>query len=171
MNSSLKSPMREIVINTGPVIALVAATGSLNWLAELYRCVSIPHEVMEEISAGGAANPETEAMQAATNVVRFLEPAESISLALLHELDRGEASVIHTAIGQGIDTVAIDEKAGRRIARIHGLKVTGSLGILIQAKNKRIIDNLTACIAQMRAKGIWISPALTQRALETVGEL
>lgn len=63
MNSSLKSPMREIVINTGPVMALVAATGSLNWLAEWYR---------------------------------------------------GEASVIHTATGQCIDTVAIDEKVNVR---------------------------------------------------------
>lgn len=49
--------MREIVINTGPVIALVAATGSLNWLAALYRIVTIPHEVFAEIDAGGPDNP------------------------------------------------------------------------------------------------------------------
>lgn len=170
MNSPLKLPMREIVINTGPIIALVAATDSLNWLAELYRCVSIPHEVMAEISAGGPANPEAMALQAADDVVRFLEPAASISFALLQELDRGEASVIHTAIEQGIATVVIDEKAGRRIARLHGLKVTGSLGILIRAKREGIIDNLADCIARMRAKGIWISPVLTQQALASVGE-
>ena len=162
--------MREIVINTGPVIALVAATDSLDWLAKLYQCVLIPHEVMAEISAGGPATPEATALQAAVDIVRLLDPAESISLALLHELDRGEASVIHTAHEQSISTVAIDEKAGRRVARLHGLNVTGSLGILIKAKREGIIDNLADCIVRMRDRGIWISPALIQHALTSVGE-
>jgi predicted nucleic acid-binding protein len=162
--------MREIVINTGPIIALVAATGSLNWLSALYRIVTIPHEVFAEIDAGGPDNPEAAAVLAATDVIRLLEPADSISVALLHELDLGEASVIHAALGHHIPTVAIDEKAGRRIARLNGLKVTGSLGILIRAKKQGLIDNLTDCIARMRDKGIWISPSLIQQALIEVGE-
>ena len=162
--------MRENVINTGPVIALVAATGSLNWLAALYRIVTIPHEVFAEIDAGGPDNPEAAAVLAATDVIRLLEPADSISVALLHELDLGEASVIHAALAHHIPTIAIDEKAGRRIARLNGLKVTGSLGILIRAKKQGLIDNLTECIARMRDKGIWISPSLIQQALIEVGE-
>ncbi len=170
MNSPMKLAMREMVINTGPVIALVAATGSLSWLSAIYRNISIPHEVMAEISAGGPNNPEAVALRTATDVVRLLKPATSIPLALLHELDLGEASVIHTALEYGIPTVAIDEKAGRRIARLHGLKVTGSLGILINAKEQGIIANLTDCIARMRVQGIWISPLLIQQALNAAGE-
>jgi len=162
--------MREIVINTGPVIARVAAAGSLNWLAALYRIVTIPHEVFAEIDAGGPDNPEAAAVLAATDVIRLLEPANSISVALLHELDLGEASVIHAALAHHIPTVAIDEKAGRRIARLNSLKVTGSLGILIRAKKQGLIDNLADCIARMRDKGIWISPSLIQQALIEVGE-
>lgn len=162
--------MRDIVINTGPVIALVAATGALNWLSEIYRNVSIPHEVVEEIAAGGPNNPELLALRAATEVVRSLPPASSPSRALLHELDLGEASVIHSALELGIPTVAIDEKAGRRIARLHGLKVTGSLGILIKAKEQGIIDHLADCIARMRVHGIWISPHLIRQALAAAGE-
>jgi predicted nucleic acid-binding protein len=170
MNSLMKSPMRELVINTGPVIALVAATGSLGWLPALYQQVWIPHEVMAEISAGGPGNPEATAIKEAINAFCLSDLATSISLALLHELDLGEASVIHTALARGIPTVAIDEKAGRRIARLHGLKVTGSLGILIKAKEQHLIDNLTDCIARMRDHGIWISPSLIQQALSAVGE-
>ena len=170
MSSPMKLPMRDIVVNTGPVIALVAATGSLCWLSGIYRNVSIPHEVMAEISAGGSNNPEVLALQAATGVVRISEKARPIPVALLHELDLGEASVIHTALEHGIPTVAIDEKAGRRIARLHGLKVTGSLGILIKAKEQGIIDNLGDCIARMRIHGIWISPTLIQQALNAAGE-
>lgn len=43
--------MRELVINTGPVIALVAATGTLKWLTEIYDTIWVPHEVDVEIRA------------------------------------------------------------------------------------------------------------------------
>lgn len=63
--------MREIVINTGPIIALVAATGSLSWLAELYESVWVPHEVHSEILAGGVEVPELAALMGAGRRSRF----------------------------------------------------------------------------------------------------
>ena len=157
--------MHDIVINTGPLIALVAATGTLDWLPALYRKVAIPHEVIAEISAGGPGNPESSALLAITGAVHLLDPAKPISLALIQELDLGEASVIHAALEHGILTVAIDEKAGRRVARLHGLKVTGSLGILLKAKKHGHIHSLAPCIARMRDHGIWISAELLRQAL------
>jgi predicted nucleic acid-binding protein len=166
----MKSPMREIVINTGPLIALVAATGSLEWLQALYQKVVIPHEVMSELAAGDPGDPEPSAIQAVPHAFRLLEPMKSISLALIQELDLGEASVIHAALELGVSTVAIDEKAGRRVARLHGLKVTGSLGILLKAKERGHIDSLALCIARMRDQGIWISQKLLDQALAAAGE-
>jgi len=78
--------------------------------------------------------------------------------------------VIHNAEINGIATVAIDEKAGRRLARIHGLKVTGSLGILLKAKQHGIILNLGDCIARMREHGIWISADLITDSLRHADE-
>lgn len=45
---------KELVINTGPIIVLVAALGDLRVL-QIYRRVGAPLEVCEEISAGGVA--------------------------------------------------------------------------------------------------------------------
>ncbi len=45
---------REIVINTGPLIALVAALGDLAILKSLYHKVHVPYEVSMEIMANGA---------------------------------------------------------------------------------------------------------------------
>lgn len=162
--------MREIVINTGPVIALGAATGSLSWLAELYGCVWIPHEVHSEIIAGGSDVPELDALKGAGDVIRIQPALASTPPVLVRELDLGEASVIHTALERNIETVAIDEKAGRRVARLHGLKVTGSLGILVRARKQGLVDSLTHCIHEMRAKGIWISDELVRQAIAAVGE-
>jgi predicted nucleic acid-binding protein len=61
------------------------------------------------------------------------------------ELDLGEGSVIQMAIVQKFPLVVIDEKQGRRIARLHGLRITGSLGILVKAAKQGLIDDLGAC--------------------------
>ena len=43
---------RAIVINTGPLLALIAAMGDLGILKLLYERVVVPFEVCEEILAG-----------------------------------------------------------------------------------------------------------------------
>ena len=45
---------KELVINTTPLLALIAAAGSLDMLPLLYRRVWVPCEVCQEIQAGGA---------------------------------------------------------------------------------------------------------------------
>lgn len=162
--------MRDIVINTGPIIALVAAAESLEWLPALYDRILIPYEVVQEIEAGGVGNPESLALHCLKDLVMMGREKADLPPLLLRELDLGEASVIHAAICHDIPTVAIDEKAGRRIARLNGLKVTGSLGILIKAKKQGLIDNLSNCISRMRFQGIWISEILVQQVLAEVGE-
>ena len=43
----------NIVINTGPIIALVAALGELKVLFSLYCRALVPFEVIAELHAGG----------------------------------------------------------------------------------------------------------------------
>jgi predicted nucleic acid-binding protein len=162
--------MPEIVINTGPIIALVAATGSLEWLSQLYTRVWIPQEVQEELAAGGPGVPELEALRHAGDVIQIQPASPTLPQVLVRELDLGEASVIHTALERKIGTVAIDEKTGRRVARLHGLKVTGSIGILVKAKQQGQVASLADCLRQMRQKGIWISEGLIRQALAAVDE-
>jgi predicted nucleic acid-binding protein len=165
----MKSSTHELVINTGPVIALAAATDSLLWLASLYQEVWMPHEVYEELSVDPIA-PESALVLAAESFIHRLPESVGLPISLTHELDRGEASVIHTALARGISTVAIDEKSGRRVARLHGLNVTGSLGILVRARKEGVITSLRENVLRMRAHGIWLSDRLIQRALDEVGE-
>lgn len=47
---------REIVINTGPIIALVAGLGSLDLLQRIFSRIIVPFEVSQEIEAGGSEN-------------------------------------------------------------------------------------------------------------------
>jgi len=149
--------MREIVMNTGPVIALVAATGSLDWLGQVYRKVWIPFEVDVELEKGGPDAPEQDALRNAGECIEILKTASELPLPLANELDPGEASVIQTAKSRDVSLVVIDEKAGRRIARLHNLKVTGSVGVLIRARRMNLVGNLNVCIERMRNQGVWLS--------------
>lgn len=158
----------DLLINTGPVLALAAA-GHLQILRKLFAKVTVPYEVVQEIEAGGRTQFAREEFRAAS---WFDKRSASISLTPLLQstLDPGEAAVVALAVAERIPTVAIDETVGRRIARLHGLTTTGSLGILIQAKQQGAAIALRAAIADMRQHGIWLSEALERECLRIAGE-
>lgn len=80
-------------------------------------------------------------------------------------LDPGEAAVISLALHARIPTVAIDERNARHIARSCGLRLTGSLGLLVRAQRLGASIDLPDAIQRMRAAGLWISQSLAQEAL------
>ena len=158
----------DIVINTGPIIALVAALGHLRVL-QIYRQAWVPDEVSQEIRAGGATQFAVAEFEAA-HWLRKRERPLSISVLLQNTLDRGEAAVIQWALDQKIGTVAIDEAAGRRLARLNGLSVTGSIGILLRAKREGYPFLMREAIERMKAQGVWLSDRVIAFALAQTGE-
>lgn len=94
----------------------------------------------------------------------------TLSPILKNSLDAGEASVIQFALDNKIDTVCIDEVTGRRIARLHDLNVTGSLGVLLNAKSEGLEISIRESIKNMEKKGIYLSPGLVNKAIEISGE-
>lgn len=160
---------RAVVINTGPLLALIAALGDLRLLQAMYRRVLVPLEVCEEIGAGGASNFGVAEFGEATWLARNSAPVE-ISAFLKHTLDRGEAAVIQLALFEGVDTVCIDEAVGRRIARLNGLAVTGSIGILLRAKREGHPLSIRTAVERMRSRGIRLGAQVVSFALNEAGE-
>jgi predicted nucleic acid-binding protein len=86
-------------------------------------------------------------------------------------LDRGERDTLALARALGSSLVLIDEAEGRQAARDWGLKVRGSLGILVEAHRSDLleIDQLRLAFAEIiRRHDIWINPALVKRLLEEI---
>ena len=149
--------------------ALVAALGDLGILQSLYRKVHVPFEVCKEITASGAGGFAAPQFEQARWLQRWNEPTDLIPL-LRNTLDSGEASVIQLALNQGIQTVCIDESVGRRVARLSGLTLTGSLGILIRAKQEGYPLSIREAVERMKQRGIWLSDVLVVSALSRAGE-
>lgn len=156
--------MPEIVINTGPLIALCAALEDLSALAACYRSILVPKRVVSELSAGTHGLDDIQRLYEA-GLFDIAEDEVSLPVYLASSLDAGEASVIASALLFGIPKVAIDEKIGRRIARMHALEVTGSTGILLKCAKAGAIQDLEKCFITMKLKGIWISESIKEHAL------
>ncbi len=160
---------RELVINTGPVIALVAALGDLKILRDIYNRVVVPFEVCDEILAQSASHYGAKEFESANWLEKLKDPCKTNQF-LQSTLDPGEAAVIQIALDKNIGVVCIDEDAGRRIARLNGLQITGSLGILIRAKREGHGISLSDAIPRMQERGIHLSHRVIKAALKLSGE-
>lgn len=160
---------KSLVINTGPIIALIAATGSLSLLEKLYKQVFITLEVKDEICYKGNNFFGIREFHEATFLTQNEKPVQ-LTPILKHSLDVGEASVIQYALDNNISNVCIDEAMGRRMARLNELKVTGSLGILLKAKNNGIKISIKKAINNMQQRGIFLSDELIEKAFNLANE-
>ncbi len=88
----------------------------------------------------------------------------------LTDLDRGEAEVIVLAREIEADLVIIDEEIGRTYARHFGLTITGTLGILLKAKQHGFISEVRPLLEALVSKGVWIGLHLLDEVLRLAGE-
>ena len=155
---------QTIVTNTTPLIALTAATGSLDALRFLYTRVVVPFEVAQEIQAGGHDAFGVDVFKSASWLEIGRAPV-ALTPYLQNALDLGEASVIQTARDLGVKRVCIDETIGRRMARLSNLSVTGSIGVLLKAKSLGYDVSISDALERMRQRGIWLSLEVIKFAL------
>jgi predicted nucleic acid-binding protein len=160
---------KKIVINTGPILALVAGFGNLDVLKNLYDEVYVTKEVANELLVGGVDRFASEEFAEATFLIRNETPI-FITPMLRNMLDIGEASVIQFALDKQIPLVCIDESAGRRVARLNELKLTGSIGIVLKAKSEGFLQEVKPVLDRMVKQGIFISPGVISTALKEANE-
>ena len=103
-------------------------------------------------------------MQRAAGIVCRHAPRQLHPL-LAAQIDSGEAAVIQTALDENVSTVILDDRKARRIAATLGIAVTGTLGILVQAKAAGILPSLRESITLLQSRGIWLDAALVRHAL------
>jgi len=160
----MREPARILVTNTTPLIALTAATGSLDVLRFLYQRVVVPMEVADEVRVGGKQSFGLNVFEKA-NWLDIQEANVALQPFLQNSLDRGEAAVIQTAMNLGVPLVCIDEAVGRRVARLCELDVTGSVGVLLKARRLGYAVSMAEALQRMRLQGIWLSDKVAQFAL------
>ena len=92
-------------------------------------------------------------------------------MALLSELDQGEAETIVLAQELNAEWVLMDEKAGRRKLTEMGINKIGTLGILLRAKSTGLLSAVRPEIEKLRAQHFSISQAVIDAVLREADEL
>lgn len=156
----------KVFSNTTPFIAL-ASIDRLDLLPKLFGKIHVVDEVIVECAVGGliAVAP----LRSLEWVIPVHCPTQAAPHPLL-ELDKGEKATLLAALADHADLVLMDEKIGRNMAEYLGLKVSGTLGVLLMARKAGLIASFRDAAKLMRAQGVFYNLALIERLAETVGE-
>lgn len=159
-----------VVSNTSPLITLARA-GRLDLLHAVHGDIIIPDAVFNEITVAGAGEPGAHDVATAAWIKRRPALNRQLVNALGLELDAGEAEAIALAMECQAHLILLDERMGRHAAQRMGLTVTGTLGVLIAAKDRGLLASMRPLLDALRADaGFWIGDALYNAALTAANE-
>jgi hypothetical protein len=150
---------------------VLAKTGRLELLGTLYDEVWIPSAVLEEVQDPDRS--DTKAIRRwcrNESSVSIPAVAEAVRKSIPEELGSGERAAIALAVARDADLVILDDQEGRRAARAEGLAVTGTIGVLVEARAEGHIDSLRVELDRVVDAGLWISEAFYERLLREFGE-
>ena len=161
-----------VIADTTPVITLIKLQ-QLNFLEKLFGSVMIPSAVYDELTNNPRFEKEAETVRKC-NFLKCCEVIDRQSIKFLREivgLDAGESEAIALSDEQSADLLVIDERKGRKAAQKLGLKITGTIGILIQAFDKGLISKseILSCVEKLRDSDIRIGEQLLNFVVEHIG--
>ena len=160
--------MPELISDTSPIQYLSQA-GSLDLLPKLYGSVGIPQAVAHEIKVGrdsGVALPDL----AELDWIHILRAPHLGVLPLAVDLGRGEREVLALGVERPRSLLLLDDRLGRHFARLLELRFTGTLGILLKAKEAGYLDRVQPKLDQLQRLGFWLDSATKAFVLEIAGE-
>jgi len=157
-----------LVIDASPLIFLGNA-GQLDLLRlrDVSRFV-VPSVVLDEVTRSSHADRAARSIAEAGWIERgaqVLIPPEVIEW----DLGPGESAVIATCLHFRGARPVLDDLAGRKCARSLGLRVVGTVGLVIAAYREGRIDDARQMLLDLRAAGMWLSDGVIDRALELAG--
>jgi len=161
-------PDRLVVSNTSPLLYL-HQVGHLDLLRNLYGRVWIPPAVEEELRMGaerGIAIPDVQILEWLD--VQSLR--DTTLLPVVTDLGPGEVEAIALALSSPGSLLILDDKLGRRIARLNGVTITGTLGVLVKAKREGLLPSIASSIEALRRTTMYLTQELIETALRESGE-
>ena len=159
------------VSNSSPLIGL-SAIGLLDLLPALYGTIHIPEAVYEEVVVKGKGRAGAKRIAKAPWITRHTIADQQAVMQFRNQtnLQQGESEAILLAARLNATTIILDDADARVVATAQGLSVIGTVGILLLAKQNKLIPAVKKPLDALVAYGIRISPALYHAALVKAGE-
>ena len=152
--------MQRTIISDTSCLILLDKIGELQLLNKLFGRIIITEEIANEFNK---ELPDWFNVQSSTNRTyqRILEAS----------LDKGESSAIALAIEQTDCLLIIDDLKGRKYAEQLGLKITGTLGVLVDAKLSGFLESVRPTLEKIKTTDFRLTDDLEKKTLMKSGEL
>lgn len=160
--------MSDVICNTSP-IQYLHQLQLLHILPTLAGRVIIPPAVVEELSQGrtsGINLPDV-------NVLKWVEirrPVSELAVPLVTDLGQGETEVLMLGLEMRESVVVLDDDLARRVAETLGLHLTGTLGLLLDAKKAGLIPVIAPLLDQLQTFRFRVAPHTRAAVLKLAEE-
>ena len=141
---------QKVYVDTS-VLILLFKINQLNLLLLLYRNVYITEEIRVEYS------------DAIPNWI--LIESSSTETSENFDLDKGEASLINNVIKYKNSLLIIDDAKARRLAKKLNLNFTGTVGVIIAAKQLGYINKIKPLLEKINLTNFRLAPDIYAKAL------
>lgn len=148
--------MADVICDTSP-LQYLHQVDLLQILPTLAGRVIIPPAVKDEIEVGkahGVDLPEIEQLEWLT----VASPQTMAALPLITDLGPGEAQVLMLALERPDSVAILDDGLARRVAEILEISMTGTLGLLLEAKRAGLIPFVEPVLDQLESLRFYVDP-------------
>ena len=160
--------MPKVVSNTTPILSFIKLN-RLDILEKIYKEIIIPEAVHLELEKGKDKYYKNISGKSWIKIVKVKN--KSLIRQLEKDLDKGEAEALALSIEISADLLLIDEKFGRKIAQEKGIKITGTIGVLLKAKKRGIVKEVKPLIYELIEKGNYYKESFVKLVLKHSGEV
>ena len=151
--------MSKCIISDSTCLIALDRIGQLTLLKQLFEQIYVPTAVHREFGKK-------------VNWIKVTSVHNPIAIkTLMIQIDAGESEVIALALEMQDCVAILDDKKARRIAQDIGLKITGTVGLLLKAKKDGLIDKIKPLLNQLNDAGFHVGGSLYQNALRLANEI
>ena len=155
-----------LVADASALIAL-SSCDSLALLEALFGTVLVPQAVFLEVTA--VDKPQSDRLQSyLQGKVRAVDMRGFVFLDAFADAGETQAMLLYKELAA--DYLLIDDKRGRKVAKINQIKTVGSLGVLLQAKRAGLISRVAPLIEKIAVSPVFMSESLIQTVLDLADE-
>jgi predicted nucleic acid-binding protein len=149
----------ELIISDTSCLILLSKIDQLHLLRGLYQKIIITPTIQREF---GVEVPEW---------IEVVAPKDKALIKTLGKfVDEGEASAFALAFEIGNCVLILDDRKARKLAKSLGFKLSGTLAILLEAKERGLLKSIRPVLDDLIRNDFRISQTLVSGILKQAGE-
>lgn len=160
--------MPEVISNTSP-LQYLHQLDLLHLLPALVGKIVVAPAVQEELAAGqslGISLPDLETL----DWVTIRRPVSRTAAPLIYDLGSGEAETLMLALESPGSVAILDDALARRVAEVLEISFTGTLGVLLDAKQAGLVPEVRPLLDSLQALRFRLSAQTRSAVLRRASE-